>query len=125
MNLTQPFANDGTLKALLYCRISSESQARKGDGLRSQETRCREFRSFMNLDVARVFYERAITGSIVDRPGVKELLQFLRRSKSPESYVIVFDDISRLAHDMRAYFSSARCHQRNGRADGVSHARLS
>lgn len=104
MTYHQPFADDGGLSALVYCRISSVSQAKKGDGLRSQETRCREFCKYMNLDVARVFYDRAVSGRLVDRPGIKELLQFLRRSKSSDRFVVVFDDISRLARDMRAYF---------------------
>lgn len=29
-------------KAVIYCRVSSKKQVREGDGLRSQETRCRE-----------------------------------------------------------------------------------
>ncbi len=89
--------------ALVYCRISSEAQARKGDGLRSQETRCREYCSYKGVDVERVFYDRAISGKLIDRPGIKELIQFLKRSKVPQDYVVVFDDISRLARDIRAY----------------------
>ncbi len=91
------------VKALLYCRISSEAQARKGDGLRSQETRCREYCSYKDVEVERVFYDRAVSGKLIDRPGIKELIQFLKRSKSAENYVVVFDDISRLARDIRAY----------------------
>jgi len=90
-------------KALLYCRISSESQARKGDGLRSQETRCRDYCGYKGVEVERVFYDRAVSGKLIDRAGIKELIQFLKQSKSPEDYVVVFDDISRLARDIRAY----------------------
>lgn len=30
-------------QAVIYCRVSSIKQSTQGDGLRSQETRCREF----------------------------------------------------------------------------------
>lgn len=90
-------------KAVIYCRISSEAQAKKGDGLRSQETRCREYCGYKGYAVDRVFYDRAMSGSLIDRPGIKELMQFLKRCKTADQYVVVFDDISRLARDIRAY----------------------
>ena len=30
-------------QAVVYCRVSSIKQTKDGDGLRSQETRCRDF----------------------------------------------------------------------------------
>jgi len=32
----------GVTKAVIYCRVSSKAQVRRGDGLGSQETRCRQ-----------------------------------------------------------------------------------
>lgn len=93
-----------SLIALLYCRVSSAAQLAKGDGLRSQETRCREYCGHQGYEVERVFHDRAVSGKLVDRPGIKELLQFLRRSKHAASYVVVIDDISRLARDNRTYW---------------------
>ncbi len=91
------------LKAIIYCRISSVSQARKGDGLASQEQRCREYSAFKGHIVTKVVYDRAISGKLLDRPGIKEVLQFLKREKNAEQYVVVFDDISRLARDIRVH----------------------
>lgn len=34
-----------TTKAVIYSRVSSAAQMRKGDGLGSQETRCRTMRA--------------------------------------------------------------------------------
>ena len=33
----------GKQKAVIYCRVSSTKQTTEGDGLASQETRCREY----------------------------------------------------------------------------------
>ncbi len=32
--------------ALIYCRVSSKAQAKRGDGLDSQEARCRQYAGF-------------------------------------------------------------------------------
>ncbi len=91
------------LIGLPYCRVSSKSQVIKGDGLGSQETRCREICQTQGWPVERVFYDRAVSGGLLDRPGIKELLLFLKLSPHPEKYVVVFDDISRFARDMRTH----------------------
>jgi len=38
-------------KAVIYCRVSSKAQTKRGDGLKSQETRCREFARYRGYDV--------------------------------------------------------------------------
>ena len=91
------------LKAIIYCRVSSVAQTKKGDGLQSQETRCREYAGFKGYSVVKVVYDRAVSGKLLDRPGIKEIVQFLKREKNAEEYVVVFDDISRLARDIRTH----------------------
>lgn len=91
------------LKAIIYCRVSSVAQTKKGDGLQSQETRCREYAGFKGYSVVKVVYDRAVSGKLLNRPGIKEVLQFLKREKNADRYVVVFDDISRLARDIRTH----------------------
>ncbi len=95
--------NEPPLKAIIYCRVSSVAQTKKGDGLQSQETRCREYAGFKNYQVVKVVYDRAVSGKLLNRPGIKEVLQFLKRKKRADQYVVVFDDISRLARDIRTH----------------------
>ena len=78
--------------AVIYCRVSSVAQLRKGDGLASQETRCREYAKFKNYDVVEVFHDNK-TGGIADRPAMTALLAFLQESK--EECVVIIDDINR------------------------------
>ena len=87
--------------AIIYCRVSHSKQATKGDGLTSQETRCREFARYRGYDVVDVFTDD-MSGSLTTRPGMKAALSFLRKHKAREP-VIIIDDISRLARGIEAH----------------------
>ena len=90
-------------KAVIYCRVSSNAQLRKGDGLGSQETRCRQFAQAKGYEVVQVFRDEGASGGMIDRPGMREMLHFLKRQKR-DQYVVVIDDISRLARGLEAHF---------------------
>ena len=42
--------------AVIYARVSSKAQLKKGDGLAGQESRCRDFATYRGYDVAKVFF---------------------------------------------------------------------
>ncbi len=88
--------------AVIYTRVSSKAQLKKGDGLASQETRCREFANYKGYEIIKVFKDEGISGGLVDRPAMREMLGFLRKHKDSEP-VIIIDDISRLARDLDAH----------------------
>ncbi len=89
-------------KAVIYCRVSSAAQVKKGDGLGSQETRCRQYAQNRGYTVIRVFKDEGASGSVVARSGMAEMLQFLRSQKR-DQYVVLIDDISRLARGLEAH----------------------
>lgn len=89
-------------KAVIYCRISSTAQLRKGDGLRSQETRCRDFAKHKLYQVVEVFKDEGASGGMIDRPGMQAMLKYLKSCKQEEHFVII-DDISRLARGLEAH----------------------
>lgn len=90
-----------SLPAVIYCRVSDGKQVREGDGLRSQETRCREFASHRNHTVVEVFRDD-VSGGLIDRPAMKAMLTFLRRHRTTP-HVVIIDDISRLARGVKAH----------------------
>jgi DNA invertase Pin-like site-specific DNA recombinase len=89
-------------KAVIYCRVSSPEQVKNGHGLTSQETRCREFAKYRKLEIVEVFHEEGISGGLIDRPAIKRMLEFLRKQKQ-QQFVVIIDDISRLARDLKAH----------------------
>jgi site-specific DNA recombinase len=73
---------------------------RDGDGLASQETRCREYASYKGYDVTSVFRDD-MTGGVAKRPAMDAMLSHLRAHRRDNTIVII-DDISRLARGLEA-----------------------
>lgn len=88
----------GPRKAVIYCRVSSLAQLRKGDGLGSQETRCREFARFKSYEVEAVFHDNR-SGGVADRPGLSALLAHLKLHKD-EGRIVIIDDLNRFSRDV-------------------------
>jgi DNA invertase Pin-like site-specific DNA recombinase len=88
--------------AAIYTRVSAKSQLQKGDGLASQETRCRDHALYKGYDVAAVFAEKGVSGGLVDRPEIKKLLSWIRKNRQHDPVVII-DDISRIARSVEAH----------------------
>lgn len=89
-------------KAVTYCRVSSSAQVKKGDGLHSQEVRCKQFAQMKGYEVIKVFSDKGTTGSIVQRQGLMEMFDFLKKHEKHQ-YIVLIDDISRLARGLEAH----------------------
>ncbi len=88
-------------QAVIYCRVSNVKQTVRGDGLSSQETRCREYARFRGHEVTKVFKDDT-SGSLIERPGMKAMLAFLKTNRK-QGLVVIIDDISRLARGLEAH----------------------
>lgn len=87
-------------KALIYCRVSSDRQAKEGHGLDSQEHRCREFALANGYEVEEVFRDSFTGGGdFSKRPAMGEMFTYID-NKPHKKFVVIFDDISRLARDV-------------------------
>lgn len=89
-------------KAIIYCRVSSERQVNEGSGLRSQEKRCRDYANEKNYLIIKVFPDEGVSGGLFERPAMKNLISFLDNHPG-EKYVIIFDDLSRFARDVKVH----------------------
>ena len=90
-------------KAVLYARVSAPSQVKRGQGIDSQLTRCREFAKHKRYEVAEVFSDEGVSGNLIDRPGMLAMLDWLKRNHNSGPYVVIIDDISRLARGIRQH----------------------
>lgn len=89
-------------RALIYCRVSSVRQVNEGHGLDSQERRCRDYAKGKGHVVEKVFLDEGVSGGLFERPAMKNLIEHI--DKNPErQYVIVFDDLSRFARDLKVH----------------------
>lgn len=87
------------IKALIYCRVSSERQVVDGNGLGSQEQRCRTYAKGKGYDVERVFSDEGVSGSLFERPALRSLLYYLEQHPE-ETFVVIVDELSRLARGL-------------------------
>ena len=94
--------DDAINKAVIYCRVSSTKQTVRGDGLNSQETRCRHFAKYRGYDIVEVFRDDT-SGSLTTRPGMQAMLEFLTRQPR-DTHAVIIDDISSLARGVQAHF---------------------
>ncbi len=88
-------------KAVIYTRVSGAKQVREGDGLASQENRCREYATYKDYDVVEVFSDD-MSGKYERRPAMDRMLAFLRLHPKG-SFSVIIDDISRFARDVQAH----------------------
>ena len=101
MKLEPKSQSEGAL-AVIYCRVSNVKQTTRGDGLGSQETRCREYARYRGAFVAEVFRDD-VSGGKAERPGMDQMLEFLRKHRDKNPLVII-DDVSRLARGIQAHW---------------------
>ena len=101
-------------KALIYCRVSSERQAKEGHGLDSQEHRCRFYCEQKAYEVERVFRDSfSGAGDFMKRPAMSEMLSYMDKNAHKE-YVVVFDDLSRFARDTEFHLKLAATFKARG-----------
>ncbi len=96
-------SHDCTL-AVVYARVSSTKQTQVGDGLNSQITRCSEYARHKGYDIVQTFTDD-MSGSILERPGMKDMLSFLKRYRKATQHVVIIDDISRLARGIETHLA--------------------
>ena len=109
--LDKPTETITATNAVIYARISSVAQAQKGHGLASQETRCREYCRMKGYTVDQVFSDKAVSGLIANRKGITGMLDYIKakKDKAPGTpFVVVIDDISRIARDIEAHLQLRR-----------------
>ena len=104
--------------AIIYCRVSSDRQVKEGHGLDGQELRCRKYAQDHGYEVAAVFRDEGVSGGIIDREGMQELLDFLDGRGGEDQCVVIIDDISTVMDD--AYDLAGVCNQVTAYLDALN-----
>ncbi len=90
-------------KVLIYCRVSTRRQLHEGSGLTSQEKRCRIHAEQQGYEIEAVFPDDVTgSGNFMDRKGMVAMLEHIKCHPNT-SYVVIFDDLKRLARDTKYY----------------------
>ena len=99
-----PDSYDG-YQGLIYARVSSKRQETEGQGLDSQVGRCETDLSSVGVNVKETFRDSFTGGGdFMKRPAMKSMMEYI--DKRPHAkFVVVFDDLSRLARDVEAHIA--------------------
>ena len=68
----------GNIKAVVYSRVSTDSQERDGTSLDTQERACVEYAEAQGWPVVECIRDTT-TGASLDRPGIERVRQMLRQ----------------------------------------------
>src|SRR5206468_1433669 len=101
-------------KAVIYCRVSSDRQVKEGHGLDGQELRCKRYAEQHGYEVVGVFRDEGVSGGVIDRKGMQDMLDFLNTHARKEECVVLIDDIKRLARDLIGHFTLRKAIQSCG-----------
>lgn len=109
------------IRAIIYTRVSSDRQVKEGNGLDSQELRCRRFAEDNGYQVLDVFKEEGESGGLFERTAMKRVLKCLEENDSGnenDKIVVIFDDLKRFARDTEVHFLLKKeIYGRNGRVE--------
>ena len=94
-----PVINEG----VIYTRVSSNTQVKRGKGLQSQYFSCRRLAEERKIEIINNFEDPGISGKALYRPGLDKLINYLKERSSP-TWVII-DDLDRLSRlDIYEYY---------------------
>lgn len=91
------------MDAIIYCRVSTEDQARVGTSLSTQEAECRAWCTKHGYTVTKCFVEAGESAKTSDRPKFLELIEHCRKYKPAACVVWKFDRWARNSMDHAVY----------------------
>lgn len=89
--------------AVIYIRVSSDTQMQKWNWLKSQETSCWMYAKSKWINVVEIFQDWWISGRKKDRDGLNAMIEYLKTKNKYEKVIdyVIVDDIDRLSRNTR------------------------
>ena len=88
---------------LIYCRVSTEEQAKNNNSIMSQENLCRDFADSKKYRVVAVYKDEGRSATNLNRPALQDMLDRCMDDKSIDGVVITETD--RLARSTEGHFA--------------------
>ncbi len=86
--------------AVGYTRVSTIEQAGHGQSLTAQRTKIEAYATMHDLELADVIEDAGRSAKTLDRPGMSQLLELIRRRKVGVVIVSKLDRITRSVRDL-------------------------
>ncbi len=89
--------------AVIYSRIASARAGEVEDCLSARTRRTRAYAGRMGYEVVAAFQDHASGMDTAFRPGLQDMLAFLREHPNEKPIIVCVDDIAQVARDIAAY----------------------
>jgi len=90
-------------KALIYCRVSTEEQAKEGYSLDAQEKLCSRFAKNHGYQITGINRDEGKSATTLNRPALQDLLTKCQKDKSIEAVVV--QETDRLARNTKDHLA--------------------
>lgn len=100
---TKTVINNSIKKALIYCRVSTEEQAKEGYSLDAQKKICDKFAKDNGFQITNVYKEEGKSATNLDRPALQDLLAKCQRDKSINAVIV--QETDRLARNTKDHLT--------------------
>jgi len=87
-------------KAIGYCRVSTEEQAREGISLDVQKDKIRQYAELHNLELLKVITDEGKSGKDLNREGINEILSRIKDKSIFHIIVYKMDRLTRRTFDL-------------------------
>ncbi len=87
------------MKVIIYVRVSTADQAKEGHSIPEQLERLKKYCEAMDWTIVETFIDPGFSGGDLDRPGLKDLIKFVKTEKVDKVVVYKLDRLSRSQKD--------------------------
>ena len=84
-------------QALIYCRVSTEEQAKNNNSLLTQENFCKKFAGDNDYEVAGIYVDEGKSATNLNRPALQDMLARCQQDKSIN--IVIVQETDRLARN--------------------------
>ena len=95
--------NNTIKKALIYCRVSTEDQAKEGYSLEAQEKICSRFAQESGYQITEVYRDEGKSATTLDRPALQDLLAKCQQDRSVNAVIV--QETDRLARNTKDHLT--------------------
>src|SRR5436309_2607930 len=78
------------MRAIIYCRVSTERQVKKGDSLLMQRAACLDYCKQHGHEVADIFMEEGESAQTLDRTQLQNLIDYCQKNKGKVQVMVVY-----------------------------------
>lgn len=87
------------MKVIIYVRVSTADQAKEGHSIPEQLERLKKYCEAMDWTIVETFIDPGYSGGSLDRPGLKDMIKFIKAENVDKVVVYKLDRLSRSQKD--------------------------